>query len=116
LGYIVYIISDMSKIGALRDLLIGLLREHEADGALPTSARSLFYELVQRGQISKQQTGARRPDQDLHDALFDIREDGRIPWDWITDETRSLDDYTGYTSVRDGVTGTASAATGDCTA
>jgi hypothetical protein len=93
----------MSKIGALRDLLVSLLQEHERDGALPTSARFLFYELVQRGQLSKQSTGARRPDQDLHAALTDIREDGRVPWDWIVDETRSLDDYTGYKSVKDGV-------------
>ena len=85
----------MSKIGALRDLLIALLQEHERDGALPTSARFLFYELVQRGQLSKTGTGARRPDQDLHDGLTDIRENGRVPWDWIVDETRSLNDYTG---------------------
>jgi len=93
----------MSAIGALRDLLVSLLQEHERDGALPTSARFLFYELIQRGQLSKQSTGARRPDQNLHDALTDIREDDRVPWDWIVDETRSLDDYTGYKSVRDGV-------------
>src|SRR5262249_58982819 len=24
-------------------------------------------------------------------------------WDWIVDETRSLDDYTGYPSIKDGV-------------
>jgi hypothetical protein len=53
--------------------------------------------------LSKERTGARRPDQDLHDALTDIREDGRIPWDWIVDETRSLDDYTGYPSIKQGV-------------
>jgi hypothetical protein len=53
--------------------------------------------------LSKEKTGARRPDQDLHDALTDIREDGRIPWDWIVDETRSLDDYTGYETVKQGV-------------
>jgi hypothetical protein len=93
----------MSKIGALRDLLIGLLQEHERDGALPTNARFLYYELVQRGQLSKRRTGARRPDQDLHDALTDVREDGRIPWHWIVDETRSVDDYTGYASIKDGV-------------
>src|SRR5262245_59927438 len=95
-------VSVPSKIGALRELLLGLLREHESDGALPSSARFLFYELVQRGQLSKERTGARRPDEDLYDALIDIREDGRISWDWIVDETRSLDDYTGYASVRDG--------------
>jgi hypothetical protein len=92
-----------SKIGALRALLFNLLQEHEQDGTLPTNARFLFYELVQRGQLSKEKTGARRPDQDLHDALTDIREDGRIPWDWIIDETRSLDDYTGYKTIKDGV-------------
>jgi hypothetical protein len=93
----------MSKIGALRDLLFHLLQEHERDGTIPTNARFLFYELVQRGPLSKEKTGARRPDQDLHDALTDIREDGRIPWDWIVDETRSLDDYTGYDTIKDGV-------------
>jgi hypothetical protein len=92
-----------SKIGVLRATLLALLEEHERDGAIPTNARFLYYELVQRGQLSKERTGARRPDQDLHDALTDIREDGRIPWEWIVDETRSLDDYTGYSSVKDGV-------------
>src|SRR5262245_16919230 len=93
----------MSKIGALRDLLFHLLQEHEHDGTIPTNARFLYYELVQRRQLSKEKTGARRPDQDLHDALTDIREDGRIPWDWIVDETRSLEDYTGYKTIKDGV-------------
>jgi hypothetical protein len=93
----------MSNIAILRDTLVALLQEHERDGALPTSARFLYYELVQRGVLSKHATGKRRPDQNLHDALMDVREDGQIPWDWIVDETRSLEDYTGYASVRDGV-------------
>ncbi len=93
----------MSKIEILRQLLLGLLHEHEADGTIPTNARFLFYELVQRGEISKERTGVRRADQNLHDALMDLREDGRIPWDWISDETRSLEDYSGYPTVRDGV-------------
>jgi hypothetical protein len=50
----------MSKIGALRDLVVALLLEHERDGTIPTNARFLFYELVQRGQISKVKTGVRR--------------------------------------------------------
>lgn len=33
---------------------------HERDGTLPTSARFLFYELVQLGVVSKTATGARR--------------------------------------------------------
>jgi hypothetical protein len=92
-----------SKIGALRTLLFELLQEHERDGAIPTNARFLYYELIQRGQISKVRTGVRRTDQDLHDALTDIREDRRIPWDWIIDETRSVDDYTGYQTVKQGL-------------
>jgi hypothetical protein len=92
-----------SKIGALRDLLLNLLQEHERDGTIPTNARFLYYDLVQRGQLSKERTGARRSDQNLHDALIDIREDGRVPWDWIIDETRSLEDYTGYPTILEGV-------------
>jgi hypothetical protein len=93
----------MSKIRVMRDLLFELLQEHRRDGTIPTNARFLFYQLVQRGQLSKEQTSGRRPDQDLHDALTDIREDGRTPWDWIVDETRSVEDYTGYVSIKAGV-------------
>jgi hypothetical protein len=80
----------VSKIGTLRSALLELLEEHRRDGALPTSARFLFYELIARGIISKQPTGKRRADQDMSDALTDLREDGDIPWGWIADETRSL--------------------------
>jgi hypothetical protein len=97
------VVAVVSKIGTLRDLLFALLQEHERDGAIPTNARFLYYDLVQRGQISKVRTGARRTDQDLHDALTDIREDGRIPWHWIVDETRSVEDYTGYQTVKQGM-------------
>jgi hypothetical protein len=53
--------------------------------------------------LSREKTGARRPDQDLHDALTDLRKTRQVPWHGIEDETRSFDDYTGYASVRDGV-------------
>src|SRR5262249_13297790 len=66
-------VQATSKIGLLRDLLFNLLQEHKQDGTIPTNARFLFYELVQRGQLSKEKTGVRRPDQDLHDALTDNR-------------------------------------------
>ena len=95
----------MSKIGALRDLLFALLQEHERDSTIPTNARFLFYELVQRGELSKERKGVRRPDQDLHDALTDLSEQERIPWDWIIDETRSLDSYVGHTTIKQGVLG-----------
>jgi hypothetical protein len=37
------------------------------------------------------------------DALTDLRESGQIPCDAIVDETRSLDDFTGYRSIAEGV-------------
>jgi hypothetical protein len=32
-------------------------------------------------------------------ALKDLRDAGEIPWEWIVDETRSLEDATGYASI-----------------
>jgi hypothetical protein len=93
-----------SKIGKLRKIVYDLLKEHEAAGedGLPTSARFLFYELVVKQVLAKHgtQQGARRADQDLHDALTDLREHGLVPWDWIVDETRSLEDHTGWSSIK----------------
>lgn len=80
-----------TKIGRLRRAAFLLLEEHRTAGQLPTSARFLFYELVQRGKISKQRSGARRADQDLIDAVFDLRENGHVAWNAIVDETRSLE-------------------------
>jgi hypothetical protein len=37
----------------------------------------------------------------MNAALTTLRESGRVPWDWIADETRSLDDYTGRSSIRE---------------
>jgi hypothetical protein len=96
-------VVELSAIETLRRVLVDLVAEHRRDGASPTSARFLFYELVQRRIVSKEKTGARRPDQNMIDALTDIREDGRIRWDDIVDETRELEDYTGYPSVLEGV-------------
>lgn len=92
-----------TKRGILQRACLDLLAEHERDGALPTSIRFLYYELVQRGIVSKTRTGARRTDQDTIDALTRLREAGRIPWDWIVDETRSLDDYAGDPTIKQGV-------------
>jgi hypothetical protein len=91
-----------SAIGNVRAALLELHQEHVRTGAIPTSARFLFYELLTLRVLSKERTGARRPDQILHDALTDLREDGRIPWGDIVDETRAVEDYTGYPSVLEG--------------
>ena len=67
---------------------------------LPTSGRFLYYELEQLGVVSK---SAREPaasaDQNTIDALTHLRETGLVPWDWIIDETRSLDEFTTAASV-----------------
>jgi len=93
----------MSKAAMLRAALLELLAEHERDGMLPTSARFLFYELVARGIVSKERKGARRADQDATDALTDLRQSGKVPWDWIADETRAIEDYSGFPSIKEAV-------------
>jgi hypothetical protein len=85
--------------GKLQRALLERLRVHEREGTLPTSARFLFYELVQLGVISKHATGKRRADQNLIDAMTHLREIGLVPWDWIVDETRSLTTFTTAASV-----------------
>jgi hypothetical protein len=92
-----------SKIEGLRQNLRLLYAEHVRDGTIPTSARFLYYELVAAKIISKQATGARRSDQDMLDALTDLRNSREIPWDAIVDETRSLADFTGFRSIATGL-------------
>jgi hypothetical protein len=93
-----------SGAGRMQRAVLDLLREHQAQGddGLPTSSRFLFYELVQRKVISKKPKGEgkakireARPDIPLQEALTYLRKHGIIPWDWITDETRPLSDFTG---------------------
>jgi len=88
-----------TKIGKLQRHALRVLREHETAGMLPTSIRFVFYELEQHGVISKVRTGVRRSDQDLIDAITDLREREIIPWNWIADETRSVTVYYASTSV-----------------
>jgi hypothetical protein len=85
--------KETTKAGRLQRACLALLHEHEADGALPTSIRFLFYELLDRGVIPKTYPGkVRTPSQDIADAVKRLREAG-IPWDWIVDETRALYDW-----------------------
>src|SRR5262245_23269138 len=85
-----------SKIGRLRTALMYLIDEHRRDGALPTSVRFLFYELVTRSVISK---AGDRPDKIVSEALTDLRERGLVPWEDIVDETRSVEDFRGSVTV-----------------
>jgi hypothetical protein len=98
--------DQSKKIGRLRKIVFDLLKEHEAAGedGLPTNSRFLFYELVQRKVLPKhgEQKGSRRADQNLHDATTHLREHGLVPWEWIEDETRWLEDYTGCRNIKEG--------------
>jgi hypothetical protein len=83
------------KKDRLKKALLERIAVHEQDGTLPTSARFLFYELEGKSDefgilVSKEKKGARRPDQDLIVALTELREEGLVPWEAITDETRSV--------------------------
>jgi hypothetical protein len=91
--------SPSTAIGRLRQSVLDLIREHEERGELPTSARFLFYELEQRGAIMKKRDGVnprtgrpyvRLPVTNVIDALTDLRAEGLVPWDWISDETRDV--------------------------
>jgi hypothetical protein len=93
----------LSKIETIRNALRERIGQHRQEDTLPTSARFLYYELGTLRVISKEKTSKRRPDQDMIDALTDLRESGEIPWDWIVDETRSIEDYTGFPTIKKGV-------------
>lgn len=91
-----------TKAGRLQRACLDLLRgpRHFGSGALPTSIRFLFYELEHEGRVSKdKERGKRNDGQNLSDALMRLRETGLIPWEWIVDETRSLDAWSSSASV-----------------
>jgi hypothetical protein len=97
-----------TKAGRLQRECLRLLREHEAAGAIPTSIRFLFYELLDRDVIPKVYRypdgteKKRTPSQDISDAVTVLREldSHAIPWDWIVDETRTLEGWRYAESVQ----------------
>ncbi len=93
--------SPNSKRGRLHRACLNILEAHRDNKALPTSARFIFYELVQAGIVSKHKTGARRPDQNVSDALAHLRNVEIVPWQWIVDETRSLSAWRYAATVAD---------------
>jgi hypothetical protein len=96
-----------SKKGKLQRACLDVLRQHEREylrtgDGLPTNGHFVFYELEQTGIVPKQYDGLnpktgkpwrRTPLQDVSDALMHLREVGLVPWWWIEDETRSLDNW-----------------------
>jgi hypothetical protein len=97
--------KEGTKAGQLQRACLEVLYEHEADGALPTSGRFVFYELEGRGIIPKAYTKPdgspkpRTPAQDVADALYHLRVVGLVPWAWQVDETRDLASWKYASSV-----------------
>jgi hypothetical protein len=96
-----------TRIGRMRRALYDRWRQHQAEGMLPTSARFFYYELVALGVISKTTEArsdgkkGRRSDQDMIDALTDLRKTAIIPWADIVDETRELMEWEVFDSIAD---------------
>jgi hypothetical protein len=95
-----------SKAGRLQRACLALLQEHEREGTIPTNGRFLFYELEQRGVVSKKyplkadgKKPKRTPSQDISDATMRLRELGLVPWSWILDESRDVTTWRYATSV-----------------
>jgi hypothetical protein len=75
--------------GKLQRECLRVLLAHQEAGELPTSARFVYYELKQAGVDTTHEV--RRPDQDVIDALTHLREVGLVPWEWLVDETRTVE-------------------------
>lgn len=96
-----------SKAAQLRTWATTAIERHQIEGTLPTSLRHLFYEAVMAGVIAKgdpTKKGGRRSDQDLTDAVTNLREQGVIPWSVIEDRTRHIVDRRGEgVTILDGI-------------
>ena len=97
-----------SGAGRMQRLVLGLLRQHQTRGELPTSSRFLFYELLSRGVVSKSGPGESRRgtadhprEQEVIDAVMAVRRAGAVPWSWIADETRRVREWEHSPTVLD---------------
>jgi hypothetical protein len=91
------------RTGMLQRACLALLAEHERDGAIPTSNRFLFYELVGRDVIPKSYPGSRQPASYVSEATMNLRKLGKVPWSYLVDETRSLDVWAYADAMKAGV-------------
>jgi hypothetical protein len=76
--------------GQLQRACLEVIGRYGAAGELPTSTRFIYYDLKQAGYPLKGHD-ARHPDQDVIDAVKHLRDAGLVPWNWILDETRSVE-------------------------
>jgi hypothetical protein len=75
----------------IRDAIFELLEESN-----PQTVRQVYYALTVRGLIGKTQKEYK---QTVVRLLVDLREDGTIPFDWITDSTRLMRKRTAFTGI-----------------
>jgi hypothetical protein len=88
-----------TRAGRLQRACLGVLRRHEAAGELLTSARFVYYEIKQSGYPLAAHA-RRRDDQDVIDAVKALRDAGQVPWEWLADETRSIEGAHVTSSIR----------------
>ncbi len=97
-----------TKVGRLRRWGLRAIMQHRRDGTVPTSLRHLYYEAVMDATMVDVQKktgkkGGRRSDQDLTDAMTDLREAGYVEWAEIEDRTRHLIQNYGWSSITEGI-------------
>jgi hypothetical protein len=94
--------TTTGKAARTRQAVLDLLDRHAGtDYGLPTTIRFVFYELEQAGLAVKPSPDDHRRNrrrshgwppgqQDVTDAVTDLRAAGDVPWGWIADEERQL--------------------------
>jgi hypothetical protein len=97
---------ESSGAGRLQRAVLKVLLAHRAAGELPTNGRFVFYELEGLGVVRKSRQGESRRgssddprEQEVIDALTVLRDREIVPWSWIDDETRTLDEWSYADSV-----------------
>jgi hypothetical protein len=100
--------------GKLQRKVLSMLRARDEIGMIPTNVRFLYYELVQMRFIAKHAKTVRRSDQYVAEAVMYLRNVGLVPWDWIVDETRHLDEWQYAESVAEYVIEAVDRARIDC--
>ncbi len=68
-----------AQLATLDDVIVATIRDEQ-----PVTLRGLYYRLVSAGLIDKTENDYDR----VGRRLIELRENGRVPWAWITDNTR----------------------------
>lgn len=85
-----------AQVAALAEALLEIVREHH-----PMTVRQVFYQAVARGLVPKTEAAYRN---DVGRLLVRLRRQGRLPYDWIADETRWMRKPKSYPNLRTALT------------